>query len=165
MNKLTKTIIGLLCVTVPIGTFGAGLTVSNSVNDTHYTQIVQAQDSEIDAITENVTKLQESLVERENQLTLLNVKYKQISDEKVELETTLAEKEVNITSLQTELENTNKEHTEKVASLNSQISTLTEEKGNIQTQLDEKITALNQLQTEIDEIEINLQKVKMIMKN
>ena len=165
MNGFTKTIISLLCVAVPVGTFSIGFAVSDYRNDNHYSEIVQAQESEIDKISETVSALQENLTEKENQLTLLNVKYKQISDEKVGLETTLAEKEVNITSLQTELENTNKEHTEKVASLNSQISTLTEEKGNIQTQLDEKITALNQLQTEIDEIEINLQKVKMIMKN
>ena len=78
MNKLTKTIIGLLCVAVPVGTFGAGLVVSNSVNDSHYTQIVEAQGSEIDSITETVATLQENLTEKENQLTMLNVKYKQI---------------------------------------------------------------------------------------
>lgn len=63
MSKLTKTFVGLLCATLSVGTFGAGLAIANNIYESHYSEIVAAQDSEIDLIKDNNNELQNQLTE------------------------------------------------------------------------------------------------------
>lgn len=63
MSKLTKTLVGLLCATITIGAFAGGLAIANNIYESHYSEIVTAQDSEIDLIKDKNNELQNQLTE------------------------------------------------------------------------------------------------------